>query len=94
MSARGAAWLVLAVAAALRFTHVLTIGNYPLFDVLPLDSESYDRWAQAIAHGQWMRGRPFYQAPLYAYFLGMLHAFTGGDHLEPARKVRPAAAFQ
>lgn len=83
MSARAAAWLVLAVAAALRFAHVLTIGDYPLFDVLPLDSESYDAWARAIAHGEWTRGAPFYQAPLYAYFLAMLHAITGGDLLVP-----------
>jgi 4-amino-4-deoxy-L-arabinose transferase-like glycosyltransferase len=78
-----AAWIILAAALALRLAHVLTIRDYPLFDVLPLDSESYDTWARAIAAGEWARGRPFYQAPLYAYVLALLHAVTGGDLLAP-----------
>jgi 4-amino-4-deoxy-L-arabinose transferase-like glycosyltransferase len=78
-----AAWIILGAALALRLAHVLTIRDYPLFDVLSLDAESYDAWARAIAAGEWSRGRPFYQAPLYAYFLAMLHAVTGGDLLAP-----------
>jgi 4-amino-4-deoxy-L-arabinose transferase-like glycosyltransferase len=74
---------ILAGALALRVAHVLTIRDYPLFEVLPLDSESYDAWARRIAAGEWMRGAPFYQAPLYAYFLAALHALSGGDLLLP-----------
>ena len=74
---------ILTVALALRLAHVLTIRDYPLFDVLSLDSESYDRWARAIAGGELARGRPFYQAPLYAYFLAALHSVSGGDLLLP-----------
>ena len=83
MSPRVLAAGIVGVAAVLRLTHVLTIGDYPLFDVLPLDSESYDAWARRIAAGEWLRDRPFYQAPLYAYFLAMLHAASGGDLLLP-----------
>jgi len=82
-TARLAAAAVLAGALALRVAHVLTIRDYPLFDVLSLDSESYDAWARRIAAGELLRGRPFYQAPLYAYFLAGLHALSGGDLLLP-----------
>ena len=74
---------IVAVALALRLAHVLTIRDYPLFEVLPLDSESYDTWARRIASGDLLRGRPFYQAPLYAYFLAGLHLVSGGDLLFP-----------
>jgi 4-amino-4-deoxy-L-arabinose transferase-like glycosyltransferase len=77
------AWAVLTSALVLRIAHVLTIRDYPLFDVLTLDSESYDTWAREIAAGQWARGRPFYQAPLYAYFLAGLHTVSGGSLLIP-----------
>lgn len=83
MTPRLATWIIVAVAAVLRFTHVLTLGDYPLFDVLPLDSESYNRWAGRLLEGEWVRGRPFYQAPLYAYVLAGLHALSGGDLLVP-----------
>ena len=62
-ASRLTAGVILAVALALRVVHVLTIREYPLFDVLPLDSESYDTWARRIASGELLRGRPFYQAP-------------------------------
>lgn len=75
--------LILALALVLRVVHVLTIRGDPLFDVLPLDSESYDNWAREIAAGHFLRSAPFYQAPLYAYVLGGLHAMTGGDLLAP-----------
>lgn len=74
---------LLLVAFLLRAIHIATIRDYPLFDVLPLDSESYDRWARAILAGEWRRGAPFYQAPLYAYFLAGLHAISGGELLFP-----------
>ena len=67
----------------LRLAHVLTIRGYPLFDILPLDSDTYDQWAREIARGRFLRGAPFYQAPLYAYFLGAMHAVTRGDLFLP-----------
>ncbi|HET9886861.1 MAG TPA: hypothetical protein VFR10_05065, partial [bacterium] len=78
-----AALAIVGFALVLRVAHVLTIRGYPLFDVLPLDSDTYDQWAREIARGHLMRGAPFYQAPLYAYFLGALHALTRGDLLLP-----------
>lgn len=83
MTSRQASIGILVFALVARVAHVLTIRDYPLFDVLPLDSESYDTWARQIVAGEWMRGRPFYQAPLYAYFLAALHWITGGDLLAP-----------
>jgi len=74
---------IVGFALALRVAHVLTIRGYPLFDVLPLDSDTYDQWAREIARGNLVRGAPFYQAPLYAYFLGAMHAVTRGDLFLP-----------
>ena len=74
---------IVGFAFALRLAHVVTIRDYPLYDILPLDSDSYDQWARDIARGRLFRGAPFYQAPLYAYFLGALHAVTRGDLLLP-----------
>lgn len=74
---------IVGFALALRLAHVFTIRGYPLFDVLPLDSDTYDQWAREIARGRLFRSAPFYQAPLYAYFLGALHAVTRGDLLIP-----------
>jgi tetratricopeptide (TPR) repeat protein len=52
----------------------------PFFTVLMGDSRSYDEWARTIAGGDWIGRDVFYQAPLYAYFLGVVYAI-GGHHL-------------
>lgn len=74
---------IVGAALLLRVIHVLTIRDYPLFDVLGLDSDAYDTWAREIVAGRFVRDAPFYQAPLYAYFLAVLHAISGGDLLLP-----------
>jgi len=49
-----------------------------------IDEKSYDRWARAIAGGEWMGTEVFFQEPLYPYALGSLYA-TLGESLYTAR---------
>ena len=82
MGTRLGAWsaIVFLVSFALRLVSLLELRGMPLFTHLIVDSRAYDEWALRIAGGEWLRGRPFYQAPLYPYFLASLFA-TLGHHL-------------
>ena len=72
----------LALAAALRAAHILALRHLPIFDGLILDSWMYDAWAQRIAAGDLLGGpRPFYQDPLYPYFLAAFYRVVGRDLL-------------
>jgi 4-amino-4-deoxy-L-arabinose transferase-like glycosyltransferase len=42
-----------------------------------IDEASYDRWARAIAGGDWLGREVFFQEPLYPYALGALYALCG-----------------
>jgi tetratricopeptide (TPR) repeat protein len=73
--------VILAVALAIRLTHVALLRSTPFFDVLLGDSRGYDEWARRIAGGEWIGREVFYQAPLYPYFLGVVYAIAGRDLL-------------
>ena len=72
---------VLALAAALRVTHVFALRKTPFFNHLQLDHRAYDEWAWEIARGDWLGTKVFFVDPLYAYFLGGLYALFGHDLL-------------
>jgi tetratricopeptide (TPR) repeat protein len=78
---------VFIVAFLLRLISLVELRAMPLFSHLIVDSRAYDEWALRIAGGEWVRGRPFYQAPLYPYFLALLYA-TVGHHLFWVRLVQ------
>lgn len=42
-----------------------------------LDAKVYHEWAQAIASGELLRGKAFYQSPLFPYLLGGIYAVFG-----------------
>ncbi len=42
---------------------------------MALDSQEYDRWARAIAAGDWLGSAPFFQAPLYPYLVALVYRF-------------------
>lgn len=71
--------VIFLVALGLRLLHVWQIRRAPLFDVLIGDARAYDLWAQRIAAGDWIGSEVFYQAPLYAYFLGLVYTIAGHD---------------
>src|SRR4029453_1335514 len=74
-----AAAAIFVVALAVRLIHVWQIRNAPFFSVLMGDSRAYDEWAQQLAAGDWLGRDVFYQAPLYPYFLGIVHRVAGRD---------------
>lgn len=72
-----AAWVVFAIALALRLVHVFFIQRSMVGSVLLGDALTYDNWAQEIARGNWLGSEVFYQAPLYPYLLGALFRIAG-----------------
>jgi tetratricopeptide (TPR) repeat protein len=68
---------VFAVALTIRLVHLWQIRNAPFFAVLLGDARGYDEWAQRIAAGEWIGKEPFFQAPLYPYFLGAIYSTLG-----------------
>ena len=69
------------LALAARLAHLGAIAGTALFE-LPLgDAAAFDRWAQAIAGGDWIGSGTFYVSPLYPYLLGSLWALFGRDLL-------------
>jgi tetratricopeptide (TPR) repeat protein len=70
--------LIFAAAVAVRLAHLWSMRNAPFFEVLLGDAQSYDAWARQIAAGDYVGHDVFYQAPLYAYFLGGLYSIHRG----------------
>jgi 4-amino-4-deoxy-L-arabinose transferase-like glycosyltransferase len=72
-------WAVGLFAAGLllRLVHVATIRESPFFVYPILDPRMYDTWGQAIAAGDGLGDRPFFQDPLYPYFLAAFYKTLG-----------------
>ncbi len=74
--------LILVASALFRAVYFYLYSKSSIFfDGLILDSEVYDRWARAIASGEWIGKEVFYFPPLYPYALGvgfrlLGHSFT------------------
>lgn len=74
---RRALAVLLGIAALVRLAHWLAVRELPFVATLALDAAEYDRWARALAAGDWLGSEPFFQAPLYPYALGLLYALAG-----------------
>ena len=70
---------VFAAAFAVRLLYLAEFRRSPFFSLLLGDSDSYDRWAQGLAAGDWIGKVVFYQSPLYPYLLGVLYEIVGRD---------------
>ncbi len=70
---------IFAVALVLRLIHLWQLRRAPFFDLPIGDGRAYDLWGQSIAAGDWIGQGVFYQAPLYAYFLGAIYTVAGHD---------------
>src|SRR5439155_1201234 len=64
---------VFAVALLVRLAHLWAMRTSPFFNTLLGDAQSYDAWGRQIAGGDLVGHDVFYQAPLYAYFLGAIY---------------------
>lgn len=69
--------VILGAAVFLRLIHWTDVRADPFFADLVMDSQEYDRWALAIAGGDWIGSEVFFQAPFYPYFLAVFYAFFG-----------------
>ena len=67
---------LLSATALLRLAHLLAVRDAPFVGQLALDSQEYDRWARAIAAGDWLGSAPFFQAPLYPYLVALVYRFV------------------
>ena len=67
--------LIFVVAVCVRAAHLWSMRESPFARVLLGDAAVYDAWARQIAGGDWIGHDVFYQAPLYAYFLGAIYWF-------------------
>src|SRR6516162_7820829 len=78
---RDAGWLVAIglSGAAVRLAFAWQYTRQPLGQYPWVDESSYWTWAQAILRGGWWPVRPFYQDPLYPYWLACLIAVVGSD---------------
>lgn len=75
---------LLAVAAALRLAHLLTVRDAPFFSILYIDPLMYDEWGLRIASGRLFSEQPFFLDPLYPYFLGLVYATLGHSYVAVA----------
>ena len=77
-----AAWFlaIAGVGFLLRLIHVLQLQhNDPVFLSLKMDALYHHQWALAIAVGREFVNDAFFRAPLYPYFLGLLHKLSGAS---------------
>jgi hypothetical protein len=79
--AQDAGWLVAIglTGVVLRLVYVWQYTEQPLGHFPWVDESSYWSWAQAIWRGGWWPVRPFYQDPLYPYWLACLMGVVGSD---------------
>ncbi|MEO0107803.1 MAG: glycosyltransferase family 39 protein, partial [candidate division WOR-3 bacterium] len=71
-----ALFVVIGLGALLRVANLIDLGDAPFFTRPVIDGQVYDRLARAICAGNPPSG-PFYQDPLYPYFLAASYAVFG-----------------
>lgn len=69
--------IVILLGGLYRLTYLLHYYASPEWNQLLVDSLYHDRWAEAIASGDWVGAEAFFRAPLYIYFLGLIYAVFG-----------------
>lgn len=69
--------IIFLLGLGLRLSYIYQVSDQPLFRNLIIDLAAYDDWAQKIAAGDWLGSAPYYQDPLYPYFLAVLYSLFG-----------------
>ena len=65
------------IGLTLRLAYVFQLSAHPYGRFPWVDENAYWTWALTIRDGQWLPKRPFYQDPLFAYFLAGVMAVVG-----------------
>ncbi|NOY88930.1 MAG: tetratricopeptide repeat protein [FCB group bacterium] len=72
-------FIIFLVAFGLRVIFLLQFQSVLLFSHPIVDLAYHHKWAEAIAHGQEYFKGPFFRAPLYPAFLGMVYMLLGDN---------------
>ena len=73
-----------ALALGLRLFYLFQSAESPFFDTPVVDARSYTEYARQLAAGSWAgRPMPFWQAPFYPYFLGILFSLFEENYYLP-----------
>ena len=66
--------IVFVLALSLRLVHAFQMSASPLFTMPAVDAATYSEQAASLAAGNWLGSGqgPFWQPPLYPYFLGVI----------------------
>jgi len=78
----GCLGLVFGIALVVRLIYVWQISSMPFFEAPIIDAEMYDLKAMNLLQSV-VEQKPFYQAPLYSYFLALIYRIFGHDYLFP-----------
>ncbi|HIE05264.1 MAG TPA: tetratricopeptide repeat protein [bacterium (Candidatus Stahlbacteria)] len=73
-------YLLLLIPLGVRLTYLLEISKNPFFNFPIVDCATYDRCAVAIASGNIIGDKIFWQPPLYPYFIGLVYAIFGHSY--------------
>lgn len=75
-------WLlaIVVVAFALRLVYILQLRASPYFSTPVMDPLYHHEWAQAFAAGETFWEGPYFRAPLYPWFLGVIYWLFGPDN--------------
>ena len=71
------------LALAARLFCLWEVGPMPFTYALVGDAASFWAWAGRLAGGDWLGNEVYYQAPLYAHFLGVIRLLFGERILAP-----------
>lgn len=69
--------IILSMAVIVRLVFLLNYLNSPEWNQLLVDSLFHDRWASAIAGGNFWGNEVFFRAPFYIYILGGIYYIFG-----------------
>ncbi len=73
--------VVAAWAVAVRLAFLAAAAGHAYYNTPVMDMLYHDAWARRIAAGDFWGSEPFFRAPLYPYFLGLLYRLGGGSIL-------------
>jgi tetratricopeptide (TPR) repeat protein len=77
------ALIIFILALGVRFINLETIKDNPFFNYPIMDEKYHDEWAQEIAQGDLFGRVPYYRAPVYPYFLGLVYRLFGHTYYIP-----------
>ena len=80
--------LIFIVALVVRLIYIWQARSSPVFDQPQMDPLFHHEWAQAFAAGETFWKAPYFRAPLYPWFLGVIHWLFGSDNLLAPRIIQ------